>query len=160
MRKIALIAAVLLCSASLASYAQMSDEQVIEYVKTASAAGKSQEDITKELLLRGVTQEQAERIKARVQSGSVSAGNENAFGEENSFGRSSGANSRRTQTGSRSQSGNRTGTLRGTTFEDEYFEAPEEVAPQRQDRQEPRPEQFRPAEGAAREGKGEREEQG
>ena len=81
MRKIALIAAVLLCSASLASYAQMSDEQVIEYVKTASAAGKSQEDITKELLLRGVTQEQAERIKARVQSGQVT-GNENAFGED------------------------------------------------------------------------------
>ena len=84
MRKIALIAAVLLCSASLASYAQMSDEQVIEYVKTASAAGKSQEDITKELLLRGVTQEQAERIKARVQSGQVT-GNENAFGYESVF---------------------------------------------------------------------------
>ena len=115
MRKIALIAAALLCSVSLASYAQLSDDQVIEYVKTASAAGKSQEDITKELLLRGVTQEQAERIKARVQSGALSAqGSENAFGDEDGFTRNSGAGSRRTQTGSRS-------TLREGTFEDEYL---------------------------------------
>ena len=134
MRKIALIAAILLGAMSVASYAQMSDEQVIEYVKTASAAGKSQDDITKELLLRGVTQEQAERIKARVQSGSVSAGSENAFGEEDGFGRSSGANSRRTQTGSRSQGGNRTGTLRGTTFEDEYFDNQRNVKPQKKSR--------------------------
>ena len=129
MRKIALIAAVLLCSASLASYAQMSDEQVIEYVKTASAAGKSQEDITKELLLRGVTQEQAERIKARVQSGQVT-GNENAFGEDDGYSRSSGANGRRTQTGTRSRSG----VLQGTTYEDEYFENQRNVKPQKKSR--------------------------
>ena len=123
MRKIALIAAVLLCSASLVSYAQMSDEQVIEYVKTASAAGKSQEDISKELLLRGVTQEQAERIKTRVQSGAISEqGDANSFGDESGISRNSGASSRRTQTGSRSQSSSSRSTLRGNTYEDEYFE--------------------------------------
>ena len=128
MRKIALIAAALLCSVSLASYAQMSDDQVIEYVKTASAAGKSQEDITKELLLRGVTQEQAERIKARVQSGALSAqGSENAFGDEDGFTRNSGAGSRRTQTGSRS-------TLREGTFEDEYFDNQRKVQPKTKSR--------------------------
>ena len=128
MRKIALIAAALLCSISLATYAQMSDDQVIEYVKTASAAGKSQEDITKELLLRGVTQEQAERIKARVQSGSLSGqGGENAFGDEDGFTRNSGAGSRRTQSGSRS-------TLREGTFEDEYFDNQRKVQPKKKSR--------------------------
>ena len=68
MKRIALIAAVLLCSASLVSYAQMTDDQVVEYVKAASAAGKSQQEISKELLLRGVTQEQAERIKNKIQN--------------------------------------------------------------------------------------------
>ncbi|MBQ8601560.1 MAG: SLBB domain-containing protein [Bacteroides sp.] len=43
----------------------MSDEQVIEYVKTASAAGKSQKQIINELALKGVTRVQAERIKKR-----------------------------------------------------------------------------------------------
>ncbi|MBR5100313.1 MAG: capsule biosynthesis protein, partial [Bacteroidales bacterium] len=69
MKRIVLIAAVLFCSLSVSSlYAQMTDEQVVEYVKSASAAGKNQDQISRELLLRGVTQEQAERIRARVQS--------------------------------------------------------------------------------------------
>ena len=90
MKKATLIAAVLFCSLSLASYAQMTDEQVIEYVKTASASGKSQEDISKELLLRGVTQEQAERIKARVQS-QQGAGTGAGVEGDSGFGRNSGA---------------------------------------------------------------------
>ena len=48
-----------------AVYAQMSDEQVVEYVKSGVASGKSQTQIGKELLARGVTQAQAERIKAK-----------------------------------------------------------------------------------------------
>ena len=114
MKKFTLIAAVLFCSLSLASYAQMTDEQVIEYVKTASASGKSQEEISKELLLRGVTQEQAERIKARVQSQQTSGAKEGSFDEDNGFGRNSGAVSRRQQSGSR--------TLREGTYEQEYFD--------------------------------------
>ena len=46
------------------AYAQrMSDEQVVEYVKQAQAAGKSQKQMTAELLRRGVTREQVLRIK-------------------------------------------------------------------------------------------------
>ena len=43
---------------------RMSDEQVVEYVKNAQAAGKSQKQMTTELLRRGVTQEQVLRIKS------------------------------------------------------------------------------------------------
>lgn len=45
----------------------MSDEQVITYVKTAQQQGKSQKEMTTELLARGVTKEQVERIKARYE---------------------------------------------------------------------------------------------
>lgn len=48
-------------------YAQMSDEQVVEYVKEQSAAGKGERQIGRELMARGVTREQAERIKARYE---------------------------------------------------------------------------------------------
>ncbi len=43
----------------------MSDEQVIEYVKSATSAGKSQKQIINELALKGVTRAQAERIKKK-----------------------------------------------------------------------------------------------
>lgn len=56
----------------------MSDAQVIEYVKNAQAAGKSQKEMTTELLRRGVTQEQALRIKQQYEkSNSASFGSEN-----------------------------------------------------------------------------------
>ncbi len=42
----------------------MTDQEVIAYVKAGIAAGKSQQQIGKELLAKGVTPEQAERIKA------------------------------------------------------------------------------------------------
>lgn len=48
-------------------YAQMSDEQVVEYVKEQTAAGKGERQIGRELMARGVTREQAERIKARYE---------------------------------------------------------------------------------------------
>lgn len=47
--------------------AQMSDNAVISYAKSGLAAGKSQQDIAKELAARGVTMEQAERLKARLE---------------------------------------------------------------------------------------------
>lgn len=47
--------------------AQMSDDAVISYVKDGMATGKSQTDMAKELAARGVTKEQAERIKARYE---------------------------------------------------------------------------------------------
>lgn len=43
----------------------LTDEQVITYVKTQAASGKSQNAIAKELLAQGVTAEQIKRIKAK-----------------------------------------------------------------------------------------------
>jgi len=45
----------------------MSDNQVVEYVKSATEAGKSQKQIITELAARGVTPAQAERIKKRYE---------------------------------------------------------------------------------------------
>ena len=120
MKRIVLIAAVLFCSLSVSSlYAQMTDDQVIEYVKSASAAGKNQEQISRELLLRGVTQEQAERIRARVQS-QQAAGAQGAGLEGESYGRNSGAPGRR--------------ALRGETYEQDYFETQRTVQPRKRSR--------------------------
>ncbi|MCD8080920.1 MAG: SLBB domain-containing protein, partial [Bacteroides sp.] len=56
---------------------QMSDSQVIEYVKQAHSEGKSQNQITTELMRRGVTQEQAKRLQQQyeAQQGSVTVQN-------------------------------------------------------------------------------------
>ena len=51
---------------SLSANAQMSDEAVKNYVKMGLDSGKSQQDIAKELAARGVTREQAERIKKKI----------------------------------------------------------------------------------------------
>ena len=45
----------------------MSDDAVIAYVKEGMASGKSQDAMMKELAMRGVTQQQAERIRKRVE---------------------------------------------------------------------------------------------
>ena len=52
--------------------AQMSDDAVVSYVESGMAKGKSQVDVTKELFARGVTKEQVERVKARLEQKSVS----------------------------------------------------------------------------------------
>lgn len=53
---------------STVTWAQsMTDEQVVNYVKTATKAGKSQQQIMKELATKGVTRAQAERIKKRYE---------------------------------------------------------------------------------------------
>ena len=55
-------------------YAQMSDEQVINYVKENKAAGKGDQEIGRELLSRGVTRTQVERIKANYEENRTGAG--------------------------------------------------------------------------------------
>ncbi|MDE6082146.1 MAG: SLBB domain-containing protein, partial [Muribaculaceae bacterium] len=45
----------------------MTDQEVINYIKTATAAGKSNQQIGKELMARGVTPEQAKRIKQQLE---------------------------------------------------------------------------------------------
>ncbi len=57
-----------LAAFSVPARAQMSDDAVIAYVKQGMASGKSQNDMAKELAMRGVTREQAERLKARLEN--------------------------------------------------------------------------------------------
>lgn len=47
---------------------KMTDDQVIEYVMTAQEKGASQQDIAKDLLRKGVTMDQVNRIKRKMQS--------------------------------------------------------------------------------------------
>ena len=55
--------------------AQMTDDAVISYVKQGLSSGKSQDDLIKELAVKGVTKSQVERIKKRMESSkSVSGG--------------------------------------------------------------------------------------
>lgn len=51
----------------------MTDDQVVEYVKGARSAGKSQQQITQELMRRGVTKEQVLRIQKKYQGDSDGA---------------------------------------------------------------------------------------
>lgn len=67
------IVASLLMFCTLSAFA-LTDQQVINYIKQQTAAGKSEQQIGKELLARGVTPEQAQRIKARIEAGEVSEG--------------------------------------------------------------------------------------
>lgn len=68
MKKIFTLLAIALGLAVGTAYAQMTDDQVIEYTKTAVAAGKGQDQIARELLARGVTPDQAERIRAKYEA--------------------------------------------------------------------------------------------
>ena len=55
---------------------QMSDDQVIQYIQNAQKAGKAEKQIVSELMRRGITKEQVERIRENYeieqQSGNVS----------------------------------------------------------------------------------------
>lgn len=63
-----------LALASQPAGAQMSDDAVIAYVKSGMATGKSQKDMAEELVARGVTKAQAERIKAKYEQEQAAQG--------------------------------------------------------------------------------------
>lgn len=65
---IALLASVLLCSPVRA---QMTDDQIIDYVQQGVTAGKNQQQIAKELMLRGVSQSQLLRLKNQYDQGEL-----------------------------------------------------------------------------------------
>ena len=68
---------------SVPSYAQMTDDAVITYLKNGVAAGRSQKEMAKELAAKGVTKEQAERIKAKYEQEQASqAGTAKGPGEQ------------------------------------------------------------------------------
>ncbi len=64
--RIAFLASALLLAGITAS-ARMTDEQVVQYVKQATAQGKSQQQIGRELMAKGVSAEQVERLKSRYE---------------------------------------------------------------------------------------------
>ena len=59
------------CSPLLMAQTGMTDQQVLEYVKQGMAAGKDQRQMATELARRGVTREQAERIKKLYEEGKL-----------------------------------------------------------------------------------------
>lgn len=69
----------LLAAGSASAQSPMSDEAVVRYALSARQAGKSDQQIGRELLARGVTPEQAERLKKRYEA---SQGSESAVADQ------------------------------------------------------------------------------
>lgn len=67
-----LVALVAMVAFVTPTMAQMSDDAVISYIEKGLSSGKSQEALMKELALKGVTQSQAERIKAKMSNSKAS----------------------------------------------------------------------------------------
>ncbi len=67
MKKFSLLLFFLLC-VGVVSAQKMSDDQVIEYVMAAQEKGESQQQIAKDLLRKGVTMDQANRIKRKMEN--------------------------------------------------------------------------------------------
>ena len=84
-RKITLfLSIIVLALASHPAFAQMTDEAVVAYVKEGMANGKSQDQLTQELLARGVTKEQAMRIRDAAQNQGVNGAAREAGVQERS----------------------------------------------------------------------------
>lgn len=60
-----LICSLLLSLLSTAAWAQMTDDQVVSYVQSGLKNGKSEQQLGRELLSRGVTRSQLERLKSQ-----------------------------------------------------------------------------------------------
>lgn len=69
MNRLLIVSLIVMACVTPKVYAQtgMTDQQVIEYVKQATQEGKEQKQIAAELARRGVTREQAERIKKQYE---------------------------------------------------------------------------------------------
>ena len=75
MRKILILFIFSITLSTLVYAQQMTDSQVVAYLKDAKAEGKSQSQITMELMRRGVTQQQVERIRDQYLSDQDNASN-------------------------------------------------------------------------------------
>ena len=91
MRKILAFVLLLICL-SVTSVAQvgggMTDKQVVEYVQNGLLQGKSQQQISTELARRGVTKEQAERVKLLYEQQKKNGKNSSSSTLDNTKGRS------------------------------------------------------------------------
>ena len=73
MKRFLALSLALFCAAAIPAAAQMTDSQVADYVKNATKAGKSQTEISRDLIARGVTMEQVNRLKEMYAEGSLSS---------------------------------------------------------------------------------------
>lgn len=67
---------------SVGLFAQMTDDQIIDYVKSGVGSGKDEQQIAKELLARGVSPAQVERLKIRYNSETHGTGSIGAVNAE------------------------------------------------------------------------------
>ena len=67
MKRIAVFYFSLICFC-VSAIAQMTDDQIVEYVKNQNSKGVSQQQIAADLIKRGVTQQQFQRLKSRYES--------------------------------------------------------------------------------------------
>lgn len=86
MRKFILLCLLVFTVSSVVFAQQMTDEQVILYVQEAQSQGKTQQEMLVELMKKGVTKEQIQRIQSKYsgKSDGSSEGNANFMGEANS----------------------------------------------------------------------------
>ncbi len=66
-----LLTATALFAMSAVAYADMTDDQVVEYVKQQKKSGKTERQIGKELMAQGVSKEQLERIRVKYAAETV-----------------------------------------------------------------------------------------
>ena len=84
-RFVLLLAALLLLGVQQA-FAQMSDSQVITYITEGVAAGKSERQIGTELMAKGVTTSQLQRLLKAYKSGNLSVGTDSGITASNKLG--------------------------------------------------------------------------
>lgn len=86
MRKFILLCLLVFTVSSVVFAQQMTDEQVILYVQEAQSQGKTQQEMLVELMKKGVTKEQIQRIQSKYSGKSDGSSEENAnfMGEANS----------------------------------------------------------------------------
>ncbi|MCH5238730.1 MAG: SLBB domain-containing protein [Muribaculaceae bacterium] len=116
MKRRNIIVVMLLALVSICGWS-MTDQQVIAYIKQQAAQGKTQEQIGKELLAKGVTPEQAQRIKAQYEAQQETEGVNPAASATSSRSRSVSSNNKavskknaKTTSKSTSKSTSKTGT--------------------------------------------------
>lgn len=86
LKKITIFFCALLVLGVQAAYAQLTDEQIIQYIAEGAAAGKTERQIGNELLQRGVTLEQARQLlsayRGKIAAGGVNAASVSAVAKE------------------------------------------------------------------------------
>ncbi len=66
----------LMFAGAVCASAAMTDDQVIQYVKQQMALGKTEQQIGRELVAKGVTPEQVKRLKDKYESGTLDTGDQ------------------------------------------------------------------------------------